>query len=727
MQTKEGAGSLFSMAIVNDRITRFVRDNNLPVLIFGFGDCTGGAQASFVTHPLVQNYYFSGTNMPFAGQIVVPSHLPLSSTLSNYLSRVPGAMKGLVQHPFEDDLDNKLQEIDPGIPTAKETVEEVIERVLKGHFATDGNDDDDEVAIVEPRKVKKTLIHARGCTAAKLIRIAQEKGVEVVLVQSDADMDSAPAEQLTDKDHLVCIGGNTPDESYLNARSIMRIAEREGADSLHPGIGFLSENAQFAALCGSHGINFIGPPVSSMELMGNKSNAIKTAQRLKVPVVPGSHGIVTSPAAAEAVAEEIGYPVIIKAVHGGGGKGIQVVHDPADFRELFSRISAEARAAFGSSDCYIERFVTSLRHVEIQILRDTHGNTCVLGLRDCSVQRNNQKIVEESDSTLITPKLRKQVYKCAGDIADDIGYVGAGTVEFIFDLDANAVYFMEMNTRLQVEHPVTEKVTGIDIVGAQFDIASGGSIKGMKPGKNGYAIELRITAEKAEITPDGGITFIPNPGTITKMDLPKPDHIDLICAVSEGKTISPYYDSMIVQVIAHGKDREDTVKKLLEWLDAAVIEGVCTNVEMLKLILTDEVFRSGEYDTGYLPKFFERTDLKKMIKDTEKVSGTAGQTLDKGAIEIEGSDELKVLAQGAGIFYLTPSPADPEFVSEGDVIDVEQTMCLVEAMKLFRPINLAFYGELYADHDKYEVVRIGPATGQAVNKGDLLFVIKPAK
>ena len=313
MQTKEGAGALFSMAAVNDRITRFVRDHDLPMIVFGYGDCTGGAQASFVTHPLVQTYYWSGTSMPFAGQIVVPSNLPLRSIMSNYLSANEGAMQGLVKHPFYPTIDESLRGVDATIPVADETVDDVMTRILQGRLVNQRpvvvahrpvyTDQD----LVRP--VRKVLIHARGCTAAKLIRIAQQQNIQVVLVQSDPDMESAAVDQLTDNDTLVCIGGNTPDESYLNAQSVLNVAENQGADSLHPGIGFLSENSGFAELVRSHGINFIGPPVASMETMGNKSNAINTALRLNVPVVPGSHGIMTDVDRASEVAAEIGYPI----------------------------------------------------------------------------------------------------------------------------------------------------------------------------------------------------------------------------------------------------------------------------------------------------------------------------------------------------------------------------------------------------------------------------------
>ena len=731
MQTKEGAAALFSMAVTNDRITRFVRDNDLPIVVFGYGDCTGGAQASFVTHPLVQSYYFSGTNMPFAGQIVVPSYLPSTSTLSNYLSVSSKSMAGLVRHPFFDDLDNRLRAIDPDMPIARYSVEDVLGRVLQGYVnAARLAPDTGKGATAAKKfgKIDKVLVHARGCTAVKLIRKAQENDIKVILVQSDPDMDSVPVDLLGPEDRVVCIGGNTPDESYLNAKSVLRVAHHENVKALHPGIGFLSESSAFAALCGNHDINFVGPPVSAMETMGNKSNAINTAMRVKVPVVPGSHGILTSSANAAAVADEIGYPVLLKAVHGGGGKGIQVVHSADKMHTLFHQISTEAKAAFGNGDVYLEKFVTSLRHIEVQVLRDSHGNTKILGLRDCSVQRNNQKIFEESGSTMLPRELEQLSYDYATKLADAVEYVGAGTVEFIFDLAADTIYFMEMNTRLQVEHPVTELVSGIDIVSTQFKIAEGASIADMAPKANGYAIEVRINAEKAVMKGDE-LQFVPTPGQIRECVLPEEDYIHLISMAAPGKKVSPFYDSMIVQVICYGKDREDTIAKLREYLDRVKITGVCTNIPLAKRVLDDEVFRKGIYDTGYLPKFLARIDLEALIKDIEDAADLSANAVDAAALKIEGSDELKVLSPSTSIFYGSSSPSEPAFVKEGDIIDTEQTLCLMEAMKLFSPLALKQFNrqgaELYPVNQKYKVTRIMNSDGQQVNQGDLLFVVKP--
>ena len=734
MQTMEGAGALFSMAAVNDRITRFVRDFDLPVIVFGFGDCTGGAQASFVTHPLVQTCYLSGASIPFAGQIVVSSYLPSDSHLANYLSAVPGAMQALVKHPFALGLDDELRNIDPAMPVPQETVQDVVNRVMAGVLEERRPQAEaPNLQLVEAalyRQPQKMLVHARGCTAVKLVRIAQAHGVDVVLVQSDPDMESTAADMLGDNDTLVCIGGNTPDESYLNARSVVSIAEHEGADALHPGIGFLSENAQFAELVRAHGINFVGPPVSSMATMGNKSNAIAAALAHGIPVVPGSHGILTDGDRAAQVAAEIGYPVLVKAVHGGGGKGIAVVEKADDFHECFHRVAVEAQSAFGSGDVYLERYVTSLRHIEAQVLRDRYGNTHVLGLRDCSVQRDKQKVVEESDSTALPAELENDVRHHAATLADAAGYVGAGTVEFIYDLDASAVYFMEMNTRLQVEHPVTEAVTGVDIVGEQLRIAAGESIADLEIHDHGYAIEARINAERVIESADGELVFQPSPGEIVECVLPEEDGIEVIAAAGAGKFVSPYYDSMVAQIIAHDADREACAAKLADYLGRVRIRGISTNIALVKRVLRDEVFLRGDYDTGYLPEFFSRLDARTLIDEIAAAAGHADGGIGREAIAIEGSDELKVLAPSTGIFYLTPSPTEPPFVAVGDRIQASATLCQLEAFKIFTPVKLEGFnaaGEpaLYDPEHRFEVVRVNVASGTQVNAGDLLFVVRP--
>ena len=732
MQTKEGAAALFTMAVVNDRITRFVRDNDLPVIMFGHGHCTGGAQASFVTHPLVQTYYLSGARMPFAGQAVVERNLPYQCMLSNYLSLTEGAMQGLVRHPFAANLDEELRKIDPAIPLPSETVEQVVERIMAGRLSAEGpvleRKGPKEADLLAP--VKKVLIHARGCTAVKLIDRAKALGHEVVLIQSDPDMDSVAADMVQGGGHsLVCIGGNTSDESYLNALSVISIAEAEGVDSLHPGIGFLSEDPNFARLVRQHGINFIGPKVASMETMGNKSNAINTTMGIKVPVVPGSHGIVETSERAAEISDQIGYPVLLKAVHGGGGKGIQLVERPEQLHNLFHQVTTEAKNAFGNGDVYIEKFVTSLRHIEAQLLRDSKGNARVIGIRDCSVQRNNQKLMEESGSSLLPAKLKKQVLAYAERIADAVDYLGAGTVEFIYDVPSDAVYFMEMNTRLQVEHPVTEVVTGVDIVEKQFQIAAGKSIAGMKFSESGYGLEVRVNAEKAVIDAEGRVSFVPTPGEITRCELPEAPHIRLISMAAPGKVVSPFYDSLIIQIICHGTSREDAIDKMAAYLERVAINGICTNIPLILKILRDGQFREGQYDTGYLPAFLSRIDAEALVKEIEAASGGSRQALSLEMLRIEGSAELKVLSPSTGVFYRTPSPSEPEYVNVGDEVSTEDILCQLEAMKMFTPVTLGSFsgegGEVYPSSARYAITRINVTSGQQVNEGDLLFVIKP--
>lgn len=730
MQTKEGASALFSMAVVNDQINRFVGDLGLPILMFGYGDCTGGAQASLVTHPLVETYYFSGTNMPFAGRIVVPEFLPVTATLANYLVAEAKSMQGLVLHPMVEGLDERLNAIDPAITSASISVSELINRWLTHKDLPSKKDDKQEQTVVRKfEPYEKVLVHARGCTAVKLIREAHAMKLNVVLVQSDPDMESVAADMLKEGDNLVCLGGYTSDESYLNGDSVLRIAEMYGAEALHPGIGFLSENSQFAYQCIDQGLNFIGPSPQSMEAMGDKSKAIHTSIELGVPVVPGSHGLLKNIGHAEQVAEEIGFPVILKAAHGGGGKGIVVVERQEQLKELFYMIKAEARNSFGSGDIYLERLVTRFRHIEVQLLRDRLGCTRIIGLRDCSIQRNKQKIIEESESTALPPEQEKIAKDSAYKLAEACDYQGAGTVEFIYDLDRDSLYFMEMNTRLQVEHPVTELVSGIDIVREQYRIAMGESIENLSVQALGYAIEVRINAESVSVEQDA-LKVVPTPGLVSKCLFPKVEGVTHIVTVDNGKTIPPFYDNLIAQVIVHGDSREDATQKMIDYLSQVIIEGVDTNIPLLKIILKDPVFVSGEYDTGYLPDLVARAPEElSALKGGESVNEAAVD--ENFSIVVDGSDELKVLAPSTSIMYRSASPDQPAYIEEGDTVTVDQTLCLLEAMKMFQPLSLSSFnskkGIVYPADQQYKITHIKGVAGQQVNRGDLLFVIKPVK
>jgi acetyl/propionyl-CoA carboxylase alpha subunit len=528
----------------------------------------------------------------------------------------------------------------------------------------------------------------------------------------------------------VCLGGKTPQESYLNDMSVIRIAQQEGVNAIHPGIGFLSEHANFALLCRRHGFNFVGPRAKSMELMGNKSNALATARRLSVPVVPGSHGVLPDVLHAKAIANEIGYPVLIKATYGGGGKGMRVVFEPERFQEEFSRASGEAQAAFGNGDVYLEKFVQSMRHVEVQMLRDRRGNTVILGHRDCTVQRDNQKLIEESGSYRLPEPIIKQLYGYTSRIADEIDYLGAGTVEFIFDRTSQSVYFMEMNTRLQVEHAVTEMVTGADIVAEQIRIASGGSIDHLDPTSRGHAMEVRINAERMVIESDGKVMFVPSPGTITRMHLPTDPNVRVIAAMGSGDTVPPYYDSLILQVIAHARSRGAVVQTLRDYLSTVTIEGIYTNLPLMEAILDDPVFRRGDYDTGYLKGFLKRVDVRALVARMESHPGLQS-AISQDAIRIENSDELKVLSPRTAVYYGAPTPDDPPFLELGQQVDVNRTLCLMESMKVFENLTLADFNnsgqQLFPEDRFFTVTRILVENGQTVNQGDLLFIVKPAE
>ena len=732
MQTKEGAAALFSMAVVNERLTRFIAGDELAVIIFGFGDCTGGAQASFVTHPLVQTYYVSGTNMPFAGQIVVPSYLPVTATLSNYLAANAGAMQGQVSHPFIADLDKQLQALDSNIPLPDQTIEIVLEKELSGTDPVVVKTIDVGIVATDKEKIfrpiDKLLVYARGCTAMKLILKAREHGLNVTLIASDPDMKAAPAKSLGPNDNLVCIGGNTPTESYLNANSVIEVARLKGVDALHPGIGFLSENPDFARLCAHNNINFVGPNIEATEALGNKSNAINAAIACGVPVIPGSHGPIPKSIDAGRIAKQVGYPVLLKAVHGGGGKGIHKVKDSQELRKMFPQVVREAKSAFGNGEIYLEKCIQSFRHVEVQFLRDSLGNTKVLGIRDCTIQRQNQKLVEESGSTLLSDALEQQVHDYTHKLADYVQYIGAGTIEFIFDLTKQAVYFMEGNSRLQVEHPVTEAVTGVDIVRQQFAIAAGESIGDLTLDTSGYAMEVRINAEKL-VRQDDGVQVVPSPGIISHCLVPEADNIEVISIAGSGLEVTPFYDSLIIQIIARGKDRQDTARILAHYLGQVEITGISTNIPMIRKILKDKVFLSGDYDQTFFPDFLDRIDVDQVINDIAEAAGQDNSETGLDDLLIPDTGEIRVPSPLSGIFYTASSPSEDPFAPVGAEIDLDHPLCLLEAMKVFSTVNLRSLNNsshpAFSDTTRYRITRINVGDGQLVSQNDTLFIVKP--
>ena len=443
--------------------------------------------------------------------------------------------------------------------------------------------------------MNKILIANRGEIAVRIIRACKEMNIKTVAIYSEADKDALHTRLA---DEAVCIGPADSRESYLNVKSIIEAANITGADSIHPGFGFLSENAQFAKICEESNIKFIGPSSKVIDMLGNKSNAKEIMKGAGVPTIPGSDGSVKGLKDALKIAEKIGYPIMIKAAAGGGGKGIRIVNTKDELENSYNIVKKEAKLAFNDDEVYIERFVEHPRHVEIQILADEHGNVIHLGERDCSIQRNNQKVIEETPSTAIDDKLRNKMGEAAVKAAKAAGYTSCGTVEFLLDKDKN-FYFMEMNTRIQVEHPITEMRTGIDIVKEQIRIAAGEKLKiKQKEVKfNGHAIECRINAEN----PDKN--FRPCPGKVTGLHFPGGNGIRIDSAIYAGYTIPANYDSMIAKIIAFGTSRNEAIAKMKRALEELVIEGVETNRDFLFEIITNPNFIRGDFDTQFLKNF----------------------------------------------------------------------------------------------------------------------------
>lgn len=447
----------------------------------------------------------------------------------------------------------------------------------------------------------KVLIANRGEIAVRIIRACRELGFHCVTVYSTADR-SAIHSKISDES--VCIGPPATKDSYLNMQALIAACENTGADAIHPGFGFLSESAEFAALCREHDITFVGPTPESILMLGDKANAKETMKAAGVPVIPGSDGVVGSVEDAKKIAAEIGYPVLVKASAGGGGRGIRRVDNDEQMEAQLTLAKDEALKFFGNDDIYIEKLIVGPHHVEIQILADSFGNTVALGERDCSMQRRNQKVLEESPSPLMTDELRQKMQEAAVKAAKAAGYCNAGTIEFLVDKDRN-FYFMEMNTRIQVEHPVTEFVTGIDLVQMQLKIAQGEKLpfKQEDIKLTGHSIECRINAENPDLD------FRPSPGTIDALYIPGGPGVRIDSAVYQGYTIPPYYDSMIAKLIVHAPTRKEAIMKMRLALAEFIVEGIDTNIDFQLKLLKNQDFEEGNYDNAFLMNYLEQ--LKK--------------------------------------------------------------------------------------------------------------------
>jgi len=441
---------------------------------------------------------------------------------------------------------------------------------------------------------KKVLIANRGEIALRVLWACKELGLKTVAVYSEADAHSLHVRYA---DEAVCIGPPRNIDSYLNIPAIISAAEITGADAVHPGYGFLSESAYLAEICEACNLKFIGPGPQAIRLMGDKSRAKKAMVKAGVPVVPGSKGILEDEEAAVRISREIGFPVILKASAGGGGRGMRMVREPGAVAQAYRAAQAESEAAFGVPDIYVEKFVEGPRHIEIQVMADSKGNVVHLGERECSIQRRHQKILEEAPSTIVTPRLRKKMGKTAVEAAAALQYVNAGTIEFLLDADGN-YFFMEMNTRIQVEHGVTELVTGRDLVKEQILVAAGEPLSFSQKDIriDGHAIECRINAEDP-------VTFVPSPGTIRHFHQPGGPGVRVDTFAHEGCEISPYYDSLIAKVMAHGRTRPEAIARMKRCLEMMVVEGIKTNITLHQRILEEPDFVEGRIDTRFMERF----------------------------------------------------------------------------------------------------------------------------
>lgn len=478
--------------------------------------------------------------------------------------------------------------------------------------------------------MQKILIANRGEIALRIMRSAREMGIKTVAIYSEADRNALFVRYA---DEAVCVGPPPSAQSYLQGDKIIAICKELGVDGIHPGYGFLSENADFARKVRAAGITFIGPSPESMDLMGDKLSAKATAKKYKVPMIPGSEGAISDVKEAVKIAKEVGFPLLIKASAGGGGKGMRLVEREEDIEEQMKLAVSEAISAFGNGAVFIERYATGPRHIEIQLLADNHGNCVYLFERECSIQRRHQKLIEEAPSSVLSPELRAQMGKCAVDVAKACNYSGAGTVEFLVDDQLN-FYFLEMNTRLQVEHPVSEMITGLDLVKEQIKVARNEKLSFRQEDLkiNGHSLEVRVCAE------DPMNNFLPDIGRLVVYKTPSGPGVRVDDSFEEGMDIPIYYDPMISKLIVHGKDRKEAIEKMLRAIDDYKIVGVETTLDFCKFVLKHDAFVSGKFDTGFIGKYFKPEMLNPQNEEYAEVAALVAGTI------FTGANETKTLA-----------------------------------------------------------------------------------
>lgn len=483
--------------------------------------------------------------------------------------------------------------------------------------------------------MNKILIANRGEIALRIMRSAREMGIKTVAVYSEADREAL---HVLYADEAICIGPAPSNQSYLLGEKIIEACKITGAEGIHPGYGFLSENAGFARLVKESGLILIGPTPEAMEIMGNKLSAKAAALKYNIPMVPGTEEAITDVEVAKVRAVEVGFPILIKAAAGGGGKGMRIVEQVSDFEEQMQLAVSEATSAFGDGSVFIERYVSSPRHIEIQVLGDTHGNIVHLFERECSIQRRHQKVIEEAPSSILTQEIREKMGACAVDVARSVNYVGAGTVEFILDENLD-FFFLEMNTRLQVEHPVTEMITGLDLVKEQIKIARGEKLsykqKDLKI--NGHALELRVYAEDPENN------FLPDIGVLQTYNTPKGNGVRVDDGFKQGMEIPIYYDPMIAKLITYGKDRAEAIERMIRTIDEYDITGIKTTLAFGKFVMQHNAFKEGKFDTHFVSKYFNADSLKNEDEDEALMAALIAALSLKKPVTIQSKNQTDVI------------------------------------------------------------------------------------
>jgi acetyl-CoA/propionyl-CoA carboxylase, biotin carboxylase, biotin carboxyl carrier protein len=565
----------------------------------------------------------------------------------------------------------------------------------------------------------RVLIANRGEIAVRVMRTCREMGIPTVAVYSDADRDALHVEFADEARRL---GPPAPTESYLNVEAILEAAKRSGATAVHPGYGFLAENPDFARACAEAGLVFIGPPAEAMEMMGDKAAARRAAEQVGVPVVPGVSEPVTV-REAEAAAGRVRFPLAVKAAHGGGGRGMHLVAGPEDLADAVERSAREAKAYFGRPEVYLERYITRAHHVEAQVIADSHGNASFLGERDCTLQRRYQKLVEESPSPVVDADLRSRIGEAALSIAKEAGYVNAGTVEFLVE-DDGSFYFLEVNARLQVEHPVTEVVTGLDLVRLQLEVALGEKVD-VEAEARGHAIECRLNAE------DPGNDFLPGPGQMRRLVLPAGPFVRVDAGITEGRTIPGDYDSLFAKLICWGNDREEARRRTLRALDELEVEGVPTTIPFYRWVLDTLTFREASHDTKWVERALERGEFKP-VDEPALVERSGPSRAGRVVVELDGrripvrvwGDDLATppappaAASHAGGTHAPGAIAAPMqgtilqvTVDHGQEVAAGDVVCILEAMKMENHIA--------ATHDGV-VGEVAVKPGDVVDTGQVL-------